>query len=75
MTKRKGSKVRKAIVEALERKVAGPIFGQANSSLFRLAVGSFFGVKSIGEMQEEIEKKALEMIKKELKEVHDTLKK
>ena len=53
---------RKLVVEALERKFAGPLFGQAGSSLFRTAVAAFFSTKEIGKMQEEIQQKADEIM-------------
>jgi hypothetical protein len=62
MRKTKPTRDRKLVVEALERKAAGPLFGQCDDSLFRLAVGAFFSVKGVGEMQEEIERKADEIM-------------
>lgn len=56
MTKK--SSVRKKVVEALERKACGPLFGQSDDPIFRLAVGAFFTVKTVGEMQKDIEDKA-----------------
>lgn len=57
-------KQRPLIIQALQRKFAGPLLGGTDNELFRMVVGTFFGPFSIDEYQAYVEKLADKIILK-----------